>query len=140
MSAFLFDTSAILAHHLEEEGWEQVENLFLKQEQAILICAVSLVELNSRLLELGENTNDRQRILKEYRKFFADVVTVDESIAHLAIELRESASARLPLADSLIAACAKQREATLIHRDPHFRAISPNELKQIELPPKAKVS
>ena len=140
MSALLFDTSAILAHYLEEEGWEQVENFFLKPQQAILICAVSLVELNSRLLELGENPSDRRKILNEYRGFCADVVAVDESIARLAIQLRESTPSRLPLTDSLIAACAKQRDATLIHRDPHFRVISSSDLKQIELPPKTKVS
>jgi predicted nucleic acid-binding protein len=38
--------------------------------------------------------------------------------------------------DTLIAATASVRGATLVHRDPHFTAISGSMLKQEMLPPK----
>jgi predicted nucleic acid-binding protein len=38
--------------------------------------------------------------------------------------------------DTLIAATAILRAATLVHRDPHFTAIPPSMLKQEMLPPK----
>jgi predicted nucleic acid-binding protein len=136
MDAYLFDTSAILAHHLAENGWQEVEQAFLQADAALYICTITLVELNSRLQELGVTPAERRKILDAYRSLVSEVLPVDEPAAAIAMHLRETVRPRLPLSDALIAACAKQRHATLIHRDPHFRGIPRNYLKQIELPEK----
>lgn len=136
MSAYLFDTSAILAHHLGESGWQEVERVFLQSDASFFLCAITLVELNSRLLELGEPLAGRRKVLNDYRSLVSEILPVDEPVAAIAMHLRESVRPRLPLSDALIAACAKQRHATLVHRDPHFRGIPRNYLKQIELPEK----
>ena len=47
----------------------------------------------------------------------------DEAVATLALDLRRRASARLPLADACIAACAVRHGLTLLHCDRHFAAL-----------------
>jgi predicted nucleic acid-binding protein len=140
MNAYLFDTSAILAHHLGESGWQEVERALLQTDAAFFICAITLVEFNSRLVELGEPAAGRRKILNDYRSLISEILPVDEAVAMIALHLRETVRPRLPLSDALIAACAKQQQATLIHRDPHFRGIPRNYLKQIELPEKHPAS
>ncbi|MFN0068870.1 MAG: PIN domain-containing protein [Limisphaerales bacterium] len=63
-------------------------------------------------------------------------LAVGEAEARAALRLREAATRRLPLADSLIAGCAVAANAALVHRDPHFAAIPPKLLKQMVLPAK----
>ena len=53
-----------------------------------------------------------------------------------AIRLRTSATARVAVMDILIAAAASVKNATLVHRDPHFAAIPSNLLNQEVLPAK----
>lgn len=129
MSAYLFDTSAILAHHLGESGWQEVERVFLQSDASFFFCAITLVEL-------GEPLAGRRKVLNDYRSLVSEILPVDEPVVAIAMHLRESVRPRLPLSDALIAASAKQRHATLVHRDPHFRGIPRNYLKQIELPEK----
>jgi len=140
MKLHLLDTSAILAHYFREPGWETLAQFFADEDTLLLLSPISWVEFNSRLAELKVSEAERKKIAQYYRNLMSEVVMIDENTAQIAIELRESAHPRLPLADSLIAACAKQRNATLVHRDPHFRGISVSDLKQIELPSKSSVS
>ena len=140
MKLHLLDTSAVLAHYLREPGWETLAQFFADEDTLLLLSPVSLVEFNSRLMELKVPEAERKNILQHYRDLMSEIALIDGDTAKIAIQLRESSHPRLPLADSLIAACAKQRNATLIHCDPHFRVISSSDLKQIELPPKTKVS
>ena len=140
MNAYLFDTSAILAHHLGENGWQEVEQAFLQPDASFFICAITLVELNSRLTELGEPLAERRKILNDYRSLISEILPLDEAVAVIAMHLREIAKPRLPLSDALIAACAKQRQATLVHRNPHFLALPQNYLQQIQLPDKHQVT
>jgi predicted nucleic acid-binding protein len=62
-----------------------------------------------------------------------DVVAVDRAIALHAFTLGRKASKRLPLADALIAATAANREAVLVHRDPHFDTLPAEVLRQEKL-------
>jgi predicted nucleic acid-binding protein len=61
---------------------------------------------------------------------FDRVIPIDLEVCRLAIELRRSATDRLPTIDSLIAATAAVNDAVLVHRDPHFKAIPGGVLKQ----------
>jgi predicted nucleic acid-binding protein len=61
------------------------------------------------------------------------VVPVDTALATRAFELAAKAQVRVPLVDSMIAAAAQLRDATLVHRDPHFRVIA--SLRRVEIGP-----
>lgn len=132
----LLDTSALLAHYLAEPGAEQVQALF--EDDAVVAAAsiLSLYEFELRLHQLGVDPMNRTTELSRYRALLDEVVGVDEGVRSEAIRLRTSATAHLAAMDVLIAATASQRDATLVHRDPHFAAIPPNLLKQQVLPAK----
>ena len=72
----------------------------------------------------------------QYWQIVDGVRAVDEAVAAKAVDLRRAAGRRLPNGDALIAATAALAGATLVHRDPHFSAIPPALLQQIELPQK----
>ena len=61
---------------------------------------------------------------------------MDEAVRSEAIRLRTSATAHVAAMDVLIAAAASLKNATLVHRDPHFTAIPGSFLKQEVLPAK----
>jgi predicted nucleic acid-binding protein len=53
--------------------------------------------------------------------------------ALLALDVVRKTPRRLPLVDALIAAAALSRDATLVHRDEHMRALPENRPPQIDL-------
>lgn len=128
----LLDTSAILAHHRQELGWERVQAIFEDPKQGVLLSAVSVTELGHRLRALGASPKDVHTTLDSYLALL-NVVAIDEEIARSAVEIGASVAGRLPLADALIAACAQYRGACLVHRDTHMSAIPPEVIPQIDL-------
>jgi predicted nucleic acid-binding protein len=132
----LFDTSALLAHYLAEPGAARVQALF---EDAAVVAGTSvlaLFEFELRLHQLGVDVATRAVEVNRYRALLNEVVNVDETLRVEGVRLRISATARASAMDTLIAATAILRAATLVHRDPHFTAIPPSMLKQEMLPPK----
>ena len=132
----LLDTSALLAHYLAEPGAERVQTLF--EDDAVVAGAsiLSLYEFELRLHQLGVDTATRATELNRYRALLNEVVVVDEVVRSEAIRLRTSATAHVAAMDVLIAATASLKNATLVHRDPHFAAIPSSLLKQEVLPAK----
>lgn len=132
----LLDTSALLVHYLAEPGAERVQALF--EDDAVLagVSILSLDEFELRLHQLGLDEATRTARLKSYRALLNDVVVVDEAVRSEAIRLRTSATARVAAMDVLIAATASLKNATIVHRDPHFAAIPGGLLKQEVLPAK----
>ena len=132
----LLDTSALLAHYLAEPGAERVQALF--EDDAVLAGAsiLSLYEFELRLHQLGVDEVTRATELNRYRALLNDIVVVDEAVRSEAIRLRTGATAHVAAMDILIAATASLKNATLVHRDPHFTAIPPSLLKQEVLPAK----
>lgn len=61
--------------------------------------------------------------MNRYRVLLHEVVAVDEAVRGAAIHLRTSATAHVAAMDTLIAATAALKNATLVHRDPHFLAL-----------------
>lgn len=129
---YLLDTSAWLAHYTGENGGEQVQKLIARDGARVLISSISVTEFMRRLQTVGPETN-AEGVLGDYLSVFDAVVPVDLDTARLAAELNLVASARLPLADSLIAATASIAGATLVHRDAHFAALPPKHLRQLAL-------
>jgi predicted nucleic acid-binding protein len=124
---YLLDTSALLAHHRQETGWEMVQAIFEADEAEIIVASVSLTEFGRRLRDLGAPEALVQETLANYQLLCAEVVPVDTAVALAALTIGWRTPRRLPLVDALIAAVAQARAAVLVHRDEHMRAI-PNEL------------
>jgi len=61
------------------------------------------------------------------------VAPVDAAVAFAASVIGWRTPRRLPLVDALIAAVAQVRDAMLVHRDEHMRAIPPELLRQHDL-------
>ena len=128
----LLDTSAVLTHLRQEQGWEEVQAIFESAEAEVLLSAVSVAELGRRLRALGAAPDEIEATLDAY-SFILRVVPVDAPVARVAIEVAAAASARLPLADALIAASAIVASACLVHRDAHMSGIPRALLPQVDL-------
>lgn len=131
--ACLLDTTALLAHFRNEPGAELVQVILDDRYQDVLISAISITEVARRLEALGASLMEARSIALEYAGLADRVVPVDAAIAVRAFELGSSCTARLPLADALIAACAGVHEAVLVHRDPHFDGIPDGLVKKQNL-------
>ena len=129
---YLLDTSAWVAHYRSETGGERVRELLAQTDSQFLVASVSVTEF-ARLLKTLDAKIDTETVIGNYLSMFDAVVPVDLSAAKRASELSAAATARLPLADSLIAAAASVTGATLVHRDAHFTSIPKRLLKQLYL-------
>lgn len=119
---YLLDTSALLAHYRQETGWQAVQALFEDEQAELLLASPSLTEMGRRLLALSASQDEVMEALLAYQQLF-EVVAVDEEVALLALDVVRKTPRRLPLVDALIAAAALSRDATLVHRDEHMRAL-----------------
>lgn len=70
---------------------------------------------------------------EDYRELLEEIVPVDERVAFSAFDIGCEMTERLPLADALIAAAARERGACLVHRDRHMAAIPASLIEQIDL-------
>jgi len=132
---YVLDTSALLAHFLSEPGWETVERLLEKEE--VHINAVVWLEFQVRLKDIAPDKARRARALQIYAELLAGALPVTRDTAAAAFELREVTTNPLPNSDALIAATARLKGATLVHRDPHLAAIPSRLLRQQMLPEKS---
>jgi predicted nucleic acid-binding protein len=130
---YLLDTSALLAHYRGETGAPRVQELFEDPDKTIIIASITIAEFSRCMIELGAAEADIEGALSDYERMMAAVIAVDRTIALHAFALGRKASKRLPLADALIAATAANREAVLLHRDPHFDALPAEDLRQEKL-------
>lgn len=119
----LLDTSAILAHYLDEPGADDVEKLLARGPGAVALAAPSWVELDTRLRELVSEVEERENVFQQYTVTLSTLLPVDAESCLSAIRLRNAAAGRLPLADALIAGVADAAGLVLVHRDPHFDSI-----------------
>lgn len=130
----LLDTSAILAHFLDEPGADQVEALLAGGPSVAGLSAPSWAEIDRRMHEILPDANAALRILRHYTRSLCGFVPVDEAAALAAMRIRRSCVSRLPLVDALIAGCASARGLTLVHRDKHMDAIPGGEVRLLRLP------
>ena len=130
---YLLDTSALLAHHRKETGWEDVQALFDDGEAELVMASLSLTEFGRRLRELGAAELEAEEVLSSYQLLFTDIVPIDTVVARAAFVIGCRTPRRLPLANALIAAAAQARQAVLVHRDEHMRYIPSELVTQMEL-------
>ena len=130
---FLLDTSALIAHNRQEPGWARVQALLEESGAEVLAASVSLTEFARRLRELGASDEEARRITEDYRELLDEIVPIDDRVAFTAFDIGCALAERLPLADALIAAAARERGACLVHRDRHMASIPASLLDQIDL-------
>jgi predicted nucleic acid-binding protein len=118
-SAYVLDTSALFTLIEEEAGADRVEEV-LRNENATLPCVV--------LLEVYYVTQQERGAAEATRRFAllkqlpCEILwQLDEPTLLLAGRFK--AENRLSLADSIIAATAAERKATLLHKDPEFEPL-----------------
>jgi len=133
MRVFLLDTSALLVHYLDEPGADSVQEILDDEKTEVLLSAISIAEFARRLSALGEDTENCRSIALEYAALATRMVPVDVAVSIRAFEIAESCTSRLPLADSFIASSASLGNATLVHRDAHFKDIPAYLLPTMEL-------
>lgn len=133
----LLDTSAILAHYLDEPGAQTVEEILAQGPEIAAIAAPSWVELHARLGELLADA-EADRVFRLYTRNLCGLIPLDEPACLAAIRLRTATPKRLPLVDALIAGCAAANGLTLVHRDPHFDHVPRAELDAVRLPEKPR--
>ena len=130
---YLLDTSALLAHYRKEPGWARVHAMFEAGDSEILAASISLTEFARRLRELGATVVDSRRTVEDYTELLDELVVIDEKVALTAFDIACEMTQRLPLADALIAAAARERDACLVHRDQHMALIPISLVAQIDL-------
>ena len=133
---YLIDTSALLAHLLQESGCEVVERLLETSGDKLAICILTWVELEIFLNRSAYTAKAKARILSIYRVALGSPLPVDEKVGREALAIREALGTRIPLTDLLIAACAKANGFNLVYRDKHLADIPENLLGQLRLPAK----
>lgn len=129
MITHLLDTSAWLAHALQEPGSEFVSSLLLDTEYRVAVSVLSLIEFHARMRQLRADWRFDE-VVGKYKSLFAAVLQVDELIVLRAIDLRLAANSRVPMIDAIIAATAAHHNAILVHRDGHFAALAAADLRQ----------
>ena len=119
-SAFVLDTSALLALRSDEAGADRVEALLLlaKREQChLFVSFMSRMEV-LYIVWREEGEQAAREALRLVDSFAVEWVSCDSDILEIASRLK--AQGRLSLADCWIAGTAIVREATLVHKDPEF--------------------
>ena len=120
---FVLDTSAILALWNNEDGAPTVEKILREasSRKPVLISFMTFMECRYRLWkDQGQKAADD--IFRSLYHLPAVRVDVDDRLLMTASELK--AQHRISVADSWIIATAITRNATLVHKDPEFDALS----------------
>jgi predicted nucleic acid-binding protein len=132
MKAYFLDTSALLAHYLNEAGAKRVQAILEEEGSEVSISALSVAEMARRLVVLGTDLASARNTALEYAGL-ARVSSIDTATSIRAFELGSACETRLPLVDALIAAGALLSKAILVHRDPHFKGIPAELLMREEI-------
>ncbi len=136
---YVLDTSAIAAFTDQEEGAVEVERLLdaaRRDECQIEVCAISLMELYYiALQEKGED--EATKLIALVKAWPVRWIYPDERTLLQAGKIK--ANYRLSVADAIIAAVAKLRQAKLVHKDPELAALA-TEVLLLTLPFKKKTS
>ena len=127
---YLLDTSAILAHWLNEPGAFQVEHILDGKEA--FVASVTWFELRIKWQDLEQ----LDELIDIYQDAVAGTVDITEKVTKSAFEIRRATASRIPTVDALIAGAAQVRGLKLVHRDPHLASIPAGMLTQTMLPAK----
>ena len=120
MPRYCLDTSALLTLRDDEPGADRVA-LVLEQPVRCVGCFISRMEVLYRIWK-DEGEQAGRLAYEQLQALPIDWLNATEPLLLSAAQIK--ASHRLSLADAWIAAAALQSGATLLHKDPEFRAIA----------------
>ena len=133
MSAYVLDTSALMALIEDEDGAPEVATLVseaLDGDADLMVSVVASIEL----FYVSWQEQGRATALERLR-LIGDLPVgqepLDEQLIAVVGEIK--ASTPISLADCCIAGLAKLKNAALVHKDPEFEKLG-DEVKQIKLP------
>ena len=116
----LLDTSAPLTLRDDEPGADRVEQA-LKQPQHCCACFMSRMEVLYRVWK-DEDERAGRLAYEQLKALPLQWIEVSEPLLERAASIKACQS--LSLADAWIAAAAQEIGATLLHKDPEFRAVA----------------
>jgi len=119
-SLLLLDTSALLTLRDDEPGAARVEEA-LEQPGRCYACFLSRMEVLYRVWK-DEDERAGRLAYEQLKALPLQWVEASEPLLEQAASIKARYS--LSLADAWIAAAAQQVGATLLHKDPEFRAIA----------------
>ncbi|MBN2092959.1 type II toxin-antitoxin system VapC family toxin [candidate division KSB1 bacterium] len=133
---FVLDTSAVMTFLENEAGADRVADLFEQAETGAINLFLSFVTfteiyyitIQKRGKEFAEHRMDALETLPVKR------IESNVKIGKIAGDFK--AAYRVSFADAWIAALAKNKNATLVHKDPEFECLE-SQLKIIKLPYKS---
>jgi predicted nucleic acid-binding protein len=133
----LLDTSACFALLEDESGADVVEACLLDARTGRLEVHASFATLTEieYITTQERNAADAAGALAKIKAWPVQWHHTDEALCSEAAKLK--AAHRVSFADAFVAATAKRLDATLVHKDPEFNALS-GVLKQRMLPSKAQ--
>lgn len=129
---FVLDTSAVLALRGDESGADRVEALLqqaARGKSRLLLSFMTRMELLYCLWR-DEGEQKAREGLRLLDSFSIQWVACGPDILEAAARIKRSG--RISVADSWIGATALVHDATLVHKDPEFRAFT--EIRQETLP------
>jgi predicted nucleic acid-binding protein len=133
-AAHLLDTSALMAHLLQENGSDTVDRCLSVEGGRSAISVISWVEFQLFLTRSDYSKSDVSKIIGFYRDALGAPLPIDDSVGHAAVSLRTQSPTRIHPTDLLIAACAMAHGLKLVYRDKHNEGIPEKALPQIRLP------
>jgi predicted nucleic acid-binding protein len=139
MTAYVLDTSALLAYIEDEAGADTVETLLisaLDETDKLYVSTISMVEL----LYISQREQGVQAA-RQRLEFLHELPLIELPVDRISVPLIADIKARKPmsLADCCIAALASLHQATLVHKDPEYEQVA-SEISQLKLPYKPKLS
>ena len=135
MSLYVLDTSAVMALLNDEEGADDVQNLFSRaqvSEAKVYLPFIVLMELEYLLLR-KRNRDEVQHILHLVEDWPIETAQEHAAWRHQAAMVK--ATCPVSVADAWICSLALLLDAQLMHKDPEFDCVP--DLKVLRLPHKS---
>lgn len=134
MTDYVLDTSALLTLRDDEPGADRVAEILAGAAQGGYHCYGAFMTRMEVLYRVWKDEGEAEGRLayEQCRSLPITWLEQDEAMLLAAAEIK--AKHPLSIADAWIAACAKLRDAVLVHKDPEFRPLA---LRQEMLPLKA---
>mgnify|MGYP001602775766 FL=1 len=120
MGKYLLDSFALIEYLEGTETGEKVKEIIQKEQNEILISAISVSEILSKVLRQNLDKEKTKKIILSLGK----IIDVNIEIAELASEIHAQMKKKINdfgLADALILASTKLNNAKLVTGDKHFK-------------------
>lgn len=123
MSVYVLDTSALLTLRDDEPGAERVSESLQQAQLGTVCCCGCFMSLMEVLYRVWRDEGEAAGRLAHEQCLALPIVWLHETPALLQRAAAIKATHPLSVADAWIAACAIERGAILIHKDPKFKVV-----------------